>query len=82
MRKQNLVDIQTGKGRTLKIYFRGLLHLSILVEVVAIQSWYSGWWWWKRYSIEYSTRAGEVLTEYTDKALWSDLLKLLDKLDW
>jgi hypothetical protein len=79
-RKRNLIDVQPGAGRTLKIYLRGLLHLSITTEVFAIQSWLNDDY--TLFSIEYSTRDGAVLTEYTDRALWADILRLLDNLEW
>lgn len=95
-----------GAGRTLKVYIRGLPHLTILEDVFAVQAWLSGTCltcgkeedanpthaagyegadgheFETKFSIEYSTKAGEVLTEYTDEELWLEILRRLEKLDW
>lgn len=73
MKKQDLVvDIKFGH---LKIYFAGILHLSILAEsIVGIESYENG----ELYYINYHLRTTNIETYYTDKDIWLSILKQLD----
>ena len=74
-RGKSALRLVRGDGRTFKLYIDGVLHLHVLVQVAAIQSWVGD----GKYCIEYTTAVGEVLTEYTERALWERILKALDE---
>ncbi len=61
----------------LRIYINDILHLNIrLSELLGIQSWQ----WPANFFIEYTSRGGTILTEYTNVDTWISILKQLDKL--
>jgi hypothetical protein len=62
----------------LKIYLDGKLHLFIKSEVIAIHSWIDDSKN-RLYKIEYSINSKNILTEYVDIKIWSEILKQIDK---
>lgn len=60
----------------IKIYINELLHLYLTNEIVSIQSWRGD----GSYSIEYTYKTTNILTEYDKQEIWEDVLKQLDKI--
>lgn len=63
---------------SLKIRFGGVLHLHLQRPIYAVQSWVQERQ--AKYTIQYTTAAGEVTSEYDERAKWQSILDQLDKL--
>jgi len=61
----------------IKIRFGGILHLHLQRPVYAVQSWVQERQ--AKFTIQYTTAAGEVTSEYDDKEKWLAILASLDK---
>jgi hypothetical protein len=71
------IEIKTAHERV-KIYFNGLLHLSIdITDGLSIQSWQEDW---GMYYIEYYTKNVTILSHYDREECWIELLRQLDKI--
>ena len=71
------IEIKTAHERV-KIYFDGLLHLSIdITDGLSIQSWQEDW---GMYYIEYYTKNVVIMTHYSRREHWEELLKQLDEI--
>jgi len=60
-----------------KIYVNGILHLWFdRNELVGIQSWTEAA---TKFKIEYFFKTTSIICEYTDKEMWEEILKQIDK---
>jgi len=73
--KSTSIKIVSNK---LRVYIKGLLHLSIdISELVGIQSYTYN----NRWHIDFITKTNVIECWYTNKQIWETILKDLDKID-
>lgn len=66
-----------SKGESLKIYIDGILHLSLIIQDLQIQSWRKTRDW---FIIEFKTSKGIITSEYNDIEKWKSVLKIIDEI--
>ena len=62
---------------SIKIRFGGVLHLHLQRPIYAVQSWVQERQ--AKFTIQYTTAAGDVTSEYDEKEKWLAILAGLDK---
>ncbi len=65
---------------SLKIFIDNTLHLSLKIkDVVAVHSWIHRQ---NKYIIEFTLQTTTVKCEYQDKAIWQEILKQLEQIEF
>jgi hypothetical protein len=75
--KRKMKITSDSKGESLKIYINDILHLSLIIDGLQIQSWRKNMNW---FIIEFTTKKGVIISEYNDIEKWKSVLSLVDEI--